>query len=78
MCILCVCIKSKKEIKEEKTLNLETHLDIAHSVSLLVDVLTVGDDLLYLGALEEVQLQQLRHVLTEIDGVQHTQQLPAH
>lgn len=34
--------------------NLQTHLNIAHSVSLLVDMLTVGDHLLYLGALEEV------------------------
>lgn len=58
--------------------NLQTHLNIAHSVSLLVDMLTVGDHLLYLGALEEVKLQQLWHILTELDGIQHTQQLPAH
>lgn len=57
---------------------LETHLNVAHSVSLLIDMLTVGDHLLYLSALKEVQLQQLRHVLTEVDDVQHTQQLPAH
>lgn len=41
-------------------------------------MLTVGDHLLYLRTLEEVQLQQLRHVLTEINTVQHAQQLPAH
>ena len=58
--------------------NLWTHLHIAHCVSLLIDVLTVGDHLLYLSALKEVKLQQLRHVLTEVDGVQHAQQLPAH
>ena len=45
---------------------------------MIVDVLTVGDDLLDLSALEEVQLQQLRGVLAEVDGIQHTQQLPAH
>lgn len=54
------------------------HLNIAHGVSLLVDVLTVGDDLLYLRALKEVQLQQLGHVLAEVDAVEHAQQLPAH
>lgn len=58
--------------------NLDTHLNVAHSVSLLIHMLTVGDHLLYLGALKKVQLQQLRHVLTEVDSVQHTQQLPAH
>lgn len=41
-------------------------------------MLTVGDHLLYLSALKEVQLQQLRHVLAEINGVQHTKQLPTH
>lgn len=56
----------------------ETHLNVAHSVSLLIDMLTIGDHLLYLSALKEVQLQQLRHILTEINNVQHTQQLPAH
>jgi len=58
--------------------DMETHLHVAHGVSLLIDVLAVGDHLLDLSALKEVQLQQLRHILTEIDGVQHTQQLPAH
>lgn len=57
---------------------METHLNVAHSVPLLVDMLTVGDHLLYLSALEEVQLQQLGHVLTEVDAVKHAQQLPAH
>ena len=58
--------------------DLGTHLDVANGVSLLVDVLAVRDHLLYLCALKEVQLQQLRHILTEVDGVQHAQQLPAH
>lgn len=58
--------------------NVQTHLNVAHSVALLIDMLAVGDHLLYLSALKEVQLQQLRHVLTEIDGIQHTQQLPAY
>ena len=57
---------------------LATHLNVAHSVSLFIDMLTVGDHLLYLSAFKEVQLQQLWHVLTKIDGIQHTQQLPAH
>lgn len=57
---------------------LGTHLNVAHRVPLLVDVLTVGDHLLNLRALKEVQLQQLGHVLTEVDAVEHTQQLPAH
>lgn len=71
----------QRRIKHKKTTQqrtLETHLNVAHSVSLLIDMLTVGDHLLYLSALKEVQLQQLRHVLTKIDGVQYTQQLPAH
>lgn len=59
-------------------INLQTHLNVAYSVSLLIHMLAVGDHLLYLSTLKEVQLQQLRHVLTEIDGIQHTQQLPAH
>lgn len=54
-------------------LHLETHLNITHSVSLLVDVLAVGDHLVDLSALEEIQLQQLRHILTEVDCIQHTQ-----
>lgn len=58
--------------------NLETNLYVAHSVSLLIHMLAVGDHLLYLSALKEVQLQQLRDILTELDGIQHTQQLPAH
>lgn len=58
--------------------NLETHLNVAHSVSLLIDMLAVGDHLLNLSALKKVKLQQLWHILTEIDGVQHTQQLPTH
>lgn len=67
-------IKHKKQHRR----TLETHLNVAHSVSLLIDMLTVGDHLLYLSALKEVQLQQLRYVLTKVDGVQYTQQLPAH
>ncbi len=59
-----------KQHNREK--NNEAHLNIAHSVSLFVDMLTVGDHLLYLGALKEVELQQLGHILTEVDGVQHT------
>lgn len=42
-------------------------------MSLLIDVLTVGDHLLYLSAFKEVQLQQLRHILAEFDGIQHAQ-----
>lgn len=61
-----------------KTTKFTTHLNIAHSVPLLVDMLTVGDHLLYLSALEEIQLQQFGHVLTEVDAVEHAQQLPAH
>lgn len=57
---------------------LGAHLNIAHGVSLLVEMFAVGNHLLYLSALEKVQLQQLRNVLAEIDGVQHAQQLPAH
>lgn len=56
---------------------MQTDLNIAHGVPLLVDVLTVGDHMLDLRALKEVQLQQLGHVLTEVDAVEHTQQLPA-
>lgn len=56
---------------------LQAHLDVADGVSVLVDVLAVGDDLLDLSALKEVQLQQLGDVLAEVDGVEHTQQLPA-
>ncbi|TNN85085.1 hypothetical protein EYF80_004739 [Liparis tanakae] len=70
--------KIKDRLVEVYVLDMETHLHVAHGVSLLIDVLTVGDHLLDLSALKEVQLQQLRHILTEIDGVQHTQQLPAH
>lgn len=55
-----------------------THLNVAHGVSLLVDVLTVTDHLLNLRALEEVQLQQLGHVLTKVDAIKDAQQLPAH
>lgn len=61
-----------------KTTKFKTHLNVAHSVPLLVDMLTVGDHLLYLSALKKIQLQQLGHVLTEVDAVKHTQQLPAH
>ena len=55
-----------------------THLDVADGMSLLIDMLAVGDDLFNLSALKEVQLQQLRHFLAEVDSVQHSQQLPAH
>ena len=54
------------------------HLDIADGVALLVDVLTVGDHQLDLSTLKEVELQQVWDVLAELDGVQHTQQFPAH
>lgn len=70
--------KHKTKQREDYVFTLETHLNVAHSMSLLIDMLTVGDHLLYLSALKEVQLQQLRHVLTEVDGIQHTQQLPAY
>lgn len=56
----------------------QAHLDVADRVSVLIDVLAVGNDLLDLNALKEVQLQQLRHVLAEVDGIQHTEELPAH
>lgn len=47
-------------------------------MSLFIDMFAVGDHLFYLSALKKVQLQQLWHVLTEINGIQHTQQLPAY
>lgn len=59
-------------------MRLETDLNVTHSVSLLVDVLTVGNHLFYLCALKEIQLQQFGNVLTKFNGVKHTQQLPAH
>lgn len=59
-----------------QSIYLDSHLDVADGMSLLVDMLTVGDDLLNLSALKEVQLQELRHFLAEVDGIQHTQQLP--
>lgn len=62
----------KMKKSDEEKITLQTHLNVAHGVSLLVDMLAVGDHLFYLSALKELQLQQLRHILTEIDGVQHT------
>lgn len=58
--------------------HLDFHLNVAHSVSLLIDMLTVGDDLFYLSPLKEIQLQQFRHILTEVNFIQNTQQLPVH
>lgn len=55
-----------------------TYLDVADSVSLLVDVFTVGDDLFDLSTLKEVQLQKLRGFLTEVYGIQNAQQPPAY
>lgn len=54
------------------------YLNIAHIMSLLIDMLAVGDDLLNLSALKEIQLQKLGHCLTEIDGIEYTQQLSSH
>lgn len=54
------------------------YLDVADRVSLLIDVFTVGDDLLYLSTLKEVQLQKLRGLLTEVYGIQNAQQPPAY
>jgi len=64
--------------KQNGTFCPETHLNVAHGVSLLIDVLAVGNHLFYLSALKEIQLQQLRHILTEVNCIKHTQQLPAH
>lgn len=55
-----------------------TYLDVADRVSLLIDVFTVGDDLFNLSTLKEVQLQKLRGLLTEVYGIQNTQQPPAY
>lgn len=55
-----------------------TYLDVADSVSLLVDVFTIGDDLFDLSTFKEVQLQKLRGFLTEVYGIQNAQQPPAY
>lgn len=55
-----------------------TYLDVAHRVSLLADVFAVSDDLFDLSALKEVQLQKLWGLLTEVYGIQNTQQPPAY
>lgn len=55
-----------------------TNLDVADGVSLFIDMFAVGDDLFDLSALKKVQLQLLRHLLTEVYSIQNTQQLPAH